>query len=110
VSEIRLLNQVRVGAANNGSFLLYVCVKGAGSLEVDGMNPVYFHAGDTVVVPAEIQQFVLTPEAAGTLLLEVSLEPRQEPDEYIDPEAEPFLKGEQYDGLEGAELPDPELL
>jgi len=109
VSEIRLVNQVRVGAANNGCFLLYACVKGAGSLVVDGMNPVFFHAGDAVVVPAEIQQFVLTPEASGTLLLEVSLEPRQEPDEYIDPDAEPRLKGEDYDGLEGDELPDPEL-
>ena len=103
------MNQVRVGAENNGSFLLYACVKGAGSLEVEGMTPVYFHTGDAVVVPAEIQKFVLSPEAAGTLLLEVSLEPRREPDAYIDPNAEPFLKGEDYDGLEGEELPDPEL-
>jgi hypothetical protein len=41
--------------------------------------------------------------------MEVSVEPRREPDAYIDPNAEPFLKGEDYDGLEGEELPDPEL-
>ena len=109
VSEIRLRNAIRVGADNNGSFLLYACVKGAGSLVVEGMNPLYFHDGDAVVVPAEIQQFTLTPEALGTLLLEVSLEPRHVKDEYIDPNAEPYLKGEEYDGLEGEELPDPEL-
>ena len=109
VSEIRLRNAIRVGADNNGSFLLYACVKGAGSLEVEGTTPLYFHAGDAVLVPAEIQQFTLTPEASGTLLMEVSLEPRREPDAYIDPNAEPFLKGEDYDGLEGEELPDPEL-
>ena len=109
VAEIHLRNAVRVGADNNGSFLLYACVKGAGSLEVEGMNPLYFHAGDAVVVPAEIKQFTLTPEAPDTLLLEVSLEPRHDKDEYIDPNAEPFLKGEEYDGLEGEELPDPEL-
>ena len=109
VSEIRLANAIRVGAENNGSFLLYACVKGAGSLEVEGETPLYFHAGDAVVVPAEIRQFTLTPEASGTLLLEVSLEPRREKDEYIDPNAEPYLKGEDYDGLEGDELPDPEL-
>ena len=109
VSEIRLRNAVRVGADNNGSFLLYACVKGAGSLVVEGMNPLYFHDGDAVVVPAEIRQFTLTPEAPGTLLLEVSLEPRHDKDEYIDPNAEPYLKGEEYDGLEGDELPDPEL-
>ena len=110
VTEIRLRNAMRVGAGNNGSFLLYVCVKGAGSLEVEGMNPLFFHAGDAVLVPAEIQQFTLTPEAVGTLLLEASLEPRRDKDEYIDPNAEPFLKGEDYSGLEGEELPDPELL
>ena len=110
VSEIRLRNAMRIGAENNGSFLLYACVKGAGSLVVEGMNPLYFHAGDAVVVPAEIQQFTLTPESSGTLLLEASLEPRREPDAYINPAAEPFLKGEDYDGLEGDELPDPELL
>ena len=109
VSEIRLRNAIRVGAENNGSFLLYACVKGAGSLEVEGMNPLYFHTGDAVVVPAETHQFTLTPEAQGTLLLEVSLEPRHDQDEYIDPNAEPYLKGEDYDGLSGDELPDPEL-
>ena len=111
VSEIRLMNPVRIGADNNGSFLLYACVKGAGTLEVEveGMTPLHFHAGEAIVVPAEIQQLTLTPEALGTLLLEVSLEPRHDKDEYIDPDAEPFLKGEEYDGLEGDELPDPEL-
>ena len=109
VSEIRLMNPVRIGAENNGSFLLYACVKGAGTLEVEGMTPLHFHAGEAIVVPAEIQQLTLTPEAHGTLLLEVTLEPRHEKDEYIDPNAEPYLKGEEYDGLEGDELPDPEL-
>ena len=109
VSEIRLMNPVRIGAENNGSFLLYACVKGAGSLAVEGMTPLHFHAGEAIVVPAEIQQLTLTPEAHGTLLLEVTLEPRKEKDGYIDPNAEPYLKGENYDGLEGEELPDPEL-
>ena len=109
VSEIRLMNPVRIGAENNGSFLLYACVKGAGTLAVEGMTPLHFHAGEAIVVPAEIQQLTLTPEAHGTLLLEVTLEPRHEKDEYIDPNAEPYLKGEEYDGLEGDELPDPEL-
>ena len=103
------MNPVRVGAGHNGSFLLYACVKGAGTLEVEGMTPLHFHAGEAIVVPAEVRTFTLTPEASGTLLLEVSLEPRREPDAYINPEAEPYLKGEDYDGLEGDELPDPEL-
>ena len=109
VTEVRLVNPIRVGLENSGSFLLYACVKGAGSLQVEGMNPLFFHAGDAILVPAEIERFTLTPEAVGTLLLEASLEPRHDEDRYIDPEAEPFLKGEEYSGLEGDELPDPEL-
>lgn len=109
VSEIRLKDPVRVGAEQNGSFLLYVCVKGEGVLETEGASPSPFRAGEALLVPAEIRRFTLVPKASGTLLLEASLEPRREPDPYIDPQAEPFLKGEDYSGLEGEELPDPEL-
>ena len=109
VSEIRLKAAVSIGAENAGCFELYVCVKGAGSVQVEGMNPLYFQSGDAVLVPAELKQFILAPTAPDTLLLETTLEPRREPDQYIDPSAEPFLKGEEYSGLEGDELPDPEL-
>ena len=109
VSEIRLKDPVRIGAENAGSFQLYTCVKGAGSVQVESLEPLHFQVDDTVLVPAEVTRFMLVPEASGTLLLEASLEPRRECDEYIDPTAEPYLKGEDYNGLEGEELPDPEL-
>jgi hypothetical protein len=92
-----------------GSFRLYACVKGAGAVQVDGQDALRFRDGDAVVVPAELKDFVLAPTAPDTLLLEALLEPRREKDEYIDPTAEPYLKGEDYDGLDGDELPDPEL-
>ena len=108
VNEIRLRDTVRV-TDQGGSFRLYACVKGAGAVEVEGMDRLRFKEGDAVLVPAELKDFILTPADRGTLVLEVLLEPRLEPDAYIDPAAEPYLKGEEYDGLEGDELPDPEL-
>ena len=108
VNEIRLRDRVRV-TDQGGSFRLYACVRGAGSVEVEGMDRLPFQGGDAVLVPAELKDFLLVPTARDTLLLEVLLEPRHEPDAYIDPAAEPFLKGEDYSGLEGDELPDPEL-
>ena len=108
VNEIRLRDTVRV-TDQGGSFRLYACVKGAGAVEVEGMDRLRFKEGDAVLVPAELKDFILTPADRGTLVLEVLLEPRHEPDAYIDPAAEPYLKGEEYDGLEGDELPDPEL-
>ena len=108
VNEIRLRDTVRV-TDQGGSFRLYACVKGAGAVEVEVMDRLRFKEGDAVLVPAELKDFILTPADRGTLVLEVLLEPRHEPDAYIDPAAEPYLKGEEYDGLEGDELPDPEL-
>ncbi len=108
VNEIRLRDTVRV-TDQGGSFRLYACVKGAGAVEVDGMDRLRFKEGDAVLVPAELKDFVLAPTDRDTLVLEALLEPRHEPDAYIDPSAEPFLKGEEYDGLSGDELPDPEL-
>ena len=108
VNEIRLRDTVRV-TDQGGSFRLYACVKGAGAVEVEGMDRLRFKEGDAVLVPAELKDFVLVPTDRDTLVLEALLEPRHEPDAYIDPSAEPFLKGEEYDGLSGDELPDPEL-
>ena len=108
VNEIRLRDAVRV-TDQGGSFRLYACVKGTGAVEVDGMDRLRFKEGDAVLVPAELKDFVLVPTDRDTLVLEALLEPRHEPDAYIDPSAEPFLKGEEYDGLSGDELPDPEL-
>ena len=108
VNEIRLRDTVRV-TDQGGSFRLYACVRGAGAVEVDGMDRLRFKEGDAVLVPAELKDFVLAPTNRDTLVLEALLEPRHEPDAYIDPSAEPFLKGEEYDGLSGEELPDPEL-
>ena len=108
VNEIRLKDPVRI-TDQGGSFRLYACVKGAGSIRVEGIDSLRFKGGDAVLVPAELKDFILSPTDRDTLVLEVLLEPRREPDAYIDPNAEPFLKGEQYSGLEGEELPDPEL-
>jgi len=108
VSEIRLKAPVRI-TDQGGSFRLYACVRGGGSVQVEGMEALRFTGGDAVLVPAELKDFVLAPSVSGTLVLETLLEPRHEPDQYIDPTVSPFLKGEDYSGLEGDELPDPEL-
>ena len=107
VNEIRLKAPVHI-SDQGGSFRIYACVKGAGIVR-DVIDLCRFQAGDAVVVPAELKDFTLFP-TEESLLEEVLLEPRREPDAYIDPTAEPYLKGEDYSGLEGDELPDPELV
>ena len=106
-NEMRLTAPVRV-SDQGGSFRVYACVKGEGVIR-DGIDLCKFAAGDAVVVPAELKDFTLVP-TAESLLVEILLEPRRESDAYIDPTAEPYLKGEDYSGLDGEELPDPELI
>ena len=108
VNEIRLKAPTRI-TDQGGSVRVYACAKGAGAVQAEGMDPLSFEGGDALVVPAELKDFTLVPTAMDTLLLEVFLEPSHQPDAYIDPTAEPYLKGEEYDGLSGDELPDPEL-
>ena len=58
------------------------------------MESTVIKTGETVLVPAEIDDFYLVPRQSGTVLVEVLVEREEEADEYIDPNAEPELPGE----------------
>jgi hypothetical protein len=84
-------------AGENGGFAVYVCVAGEASIQVpgsDGMESTVISAGETVLVPAEVDDFYLVPRQSGTELVEVLVEREEEADAYIDPSAEPELPGE----------------
>ena len=54
-------------------------------------------AGEAILVPAELPDFILAPMEADTVLLEATVPHREEKDdEYINKDAEPFLAGEDY--------------
>ena len=59
-----------------------------------GMESTVLAAGETVLVPAEVDDFFLVPRQSGTVLVEVLVEREEEADAYIDPSAEPELPGE----------------
>ena len=52
------------------------------------------------MIPSEVQDFFLIPSDRDTVLLEITPGRRDETDEYINPDTEPFLEGEDYEGLE----------
>ena len=64
------------------------------------METYEFKKGETILVPADMPDFFLVPRDPETLLLEGVTNPVEDPDAYIDPESEPFLEGEDYEGLE----------
>ena len=64
------------------------------------METYEFKKGETILVPADMPDFFLVPRDPETLLLEGVTNPVEGPDAYIDPETDPFLEGEDYEGLE----------
>ena len=96
-TRLDLKDPVHINAGENGGFAVYFCVSGEASVQVPapgGMESTLLKAGETVLVPAENDDFYLVPRQSGTVLVEVLADREEEPDAYIDPSAEPELPGE----------------
>jgi hypothetical protein len=91
-----------------------MCVEGEASIQVPveneagekSMDNYVIKAGETVLVPAQMEDFYLVPRDRSTQLLEVVSRPEEEIDQYIDPETEAFLEDEDYEGLEDGAFDD----
>lgn len=91
-----------------GSFIIYVCIQGEASIQVpsaDGngekcMDSYVLKKGETVLIPADMPDFFIVPADRDTLLIEAMIEKREDMDDYIDPDTDPYLEGEDYEGLE----------
>ncbi|MBO4916801.1 MAG: hypothetical protein J5374_02840 [Bacteroidales bacterium] len=96
-TKMDLKDPLHIMAGENGGFAVYFCVSGEASVQVPvpgGMESTVLAAGETVLVPAEVDDFFLVPRQSGTVLVEVLVEREEEADAYIDPSAEPELPGE----------------
>lgn len=114
VAKISLTDPLHIYTEKFESFILYVCVEGAASVQipsVDGNGAAYmenyeFSKGETVLVPADMPDFYLVPRDRSTILLEATCSPDSGFDSYIDPDTDAFLEGEDYEGLENEEHDD----
>ena len=108
VAKIGLTDPLHIYTEKFESFIVYVCVEGAASIQVpstkeDGeayMENYEFKKGETILVPADMPDFFLVPRDRDTILLEAVTRPEEQLDAYIDPDTEAFLEGEDYEGLE----------
>lgn len=108
VTKINLSDPLHIYTEKFESFIVYICLEGAASIQVpavkeDGeayMENYEFVKGETILVPADMPDFYLVPRDRSTVLLEAVTRPVDEQDEYIDPDTEAFLEGEDYEGLE----------
>lgn len=116
VAKIALTDPLHIYTEKFGSFIVYICLEGAASIQVpsvkdDGtacMENYEFSKGETIMVPADMPDFFLVPRDMSTLLLEAVTRPVEELDDYIDPDTEAFLEDEDYEGLENGLSEDDE--
>ena len=105
ITRLALKDSMHIYTEQFGAFLIYLCVSGKASLQVrkdseekgSRIDNYVISAGEAILVPAELPDFILTPMEADTVLLEATVPHREEKDdEYINKDAEPFLAGEDY--------------
>lgn len=104
VTKISLKDALHIDTGTTDAFLIYVCTEGAASLQVQREGSVEKYdvaAGEVILVPADVTDFFVVPQARDTVLLEVTIEQYDAPDGYIDPNVEASLPGED-DGADDA--------
>ena len=111
VAKMILNAPVHSSGEQETGYILYIGIDGEASFQIpaegaDGkkcMEEYRLKKGEAMLVPAEVTDFFVVPVDRDTVLLEVTAGKRDELDEYIDPDTEPFLEGEDYEGLEDEE-------
>lgn len=87
VSRIRLSDPLRVPGEELDSFRIYTCLQGGASVQatLEGPAPQRFplRPGGSLLVPAELGDFLLVPDAPDTVLLETTVERRPLPDAFL---------------------------
>lgn len=98
------------------SFTIFSCISGALSIQVPGkdadgasrMEDYPLRKDGTILMPADIEEFFLVPTERDTCVIETFIEKREEIDSYINPDTEPFLEGEDYEGLDAEDAEESE--
>ena len=114
VSKLNLKDALHIYTDQFESYIVYMCIDGAASVQVpsvkDGGEPYMetyeLSKGECILIPADMEDFYLVPRDRSTVLLEAVTRPAEYVDDYIDPETEAFLEGEDYEGLEDGVFDD----
>lgn len=108
VNEMKVSTPLQISKEKFNGFIIYMCIEGGASIQVsvpDGKGgktteSTEVHKGDTVLVPADMPDFFIVPMERDTLLVEAMVERQEEVDSYINPDTEPYLEGEDYEGID----------
>lgn len=82
VKAVNLSDPVRVYSEEYDSFLAYYCLRGEAALQMNGDSYI-LREGDTLLVCALSEDFVLLPRKSGTFIIEASIDRTVSPDSYL---------------------------
>ena len=107
VNEMKVNSPLKIEKEKFGGFIIYMCINGGAAIQVpvpDGKGgkmteSTELKKGETVLVPADMPDFVIVPTEKDTLLVDAMVERQEEVDNYINPNTEPYLEGEDYEGI-----------
>ena len=87
VTRFDLKDPLHIFSEQPGSFAIYYCISGEAMVqtpnESSGFDALDLKAGHSVLVPSEINDYMLFPAREGTIILEALVEPRMPRDSYI---------------------------
>lgn len=87
VTRMDLRDPLHIFSDQPGPFSTYSCISGEALIQpgpgADGFTQVSLKAGQTVLVPSEVNDILLLPAKEGTVILEATVERRSDPDSYI---------------------------
>ena len=99
VHKLVLDTGMQVSAEDADNFIVYCCIEGEVSLQMaceDGaVRETRLCKGDTVLVPAECPDYVLSPLEKGSVLIESTVRSREDLDSYTGEPAEKSYEAEQ---------------
>ena len=99
VRKMDLRDPLHITGGDHNSYAVYLCLYGRAVVSLAAPVKVDYplEAGQALLVPAEVDDFILAPLAQTTAVLEVMTEYKPESDAYINPDAEATVPGEEAD-------------
>ena len=99
VRKMDLRDPLRITGGEHNSYAVYMCLYGKAAVQLQAPVKADYRleAGQALLVPAEVDDFILAPLAQTTSVLEVMTEYKPESDAYINPDVEAKVPGEEAD-------------
>lgn len=85
IKAMKLSNEKRIYPSLVSSFIIYMCVDGKAEVVTNDHKTYDINKGETILIPAGMEDFMLKPKTDDALLLEVYMpQISEEPDSYIE--------------------------